>query len=268
MDTIGCGRRQRRARGRRPGAPRWPRAGRLPARPRRRRHSSPREARTAGRGCGKDRRARSPCMPSRPVLATAVGTPAGERTSTLHMVHVHGNALDDAEWEALVRSGDKVSISVDSELNMGMGRPVFERCRRHGLAPTLSADVISLNSDDLWHEMRFGLASTAGTPPTRPTSPAPCPKLWSPPAPDSASCIGTDPDSPSRSRRSSRSGDAAMNRPGSGRCCASVEAGRGGREQRRGVPAHGLALLPGEAVELQQRLLAGLDGLLGAARHP
>ncbi|WP_345420203.1 amidohydrolase family protein [Pseudonocardia xishanensis] len=76
------------------------------------------------------------------------------------MVHVHCNTLDDAEWEALARSGGKVSISVETELNMGMGRPVFERCRRHGLAPTLSADVISLNSGDLWHELRFGLGWT------------------------------------------------------------------------------------------------------------
>ncbi|TCK24566.1 amidohydrolase family protein [Pseudonocardia endophytica] len=76
------------------------------------------------------------------------------------MVHVHCNALDDGEWDALVASGGKVSISVETELNMGMGRPVFERCRRHGPAPTLSADVISLNSGDLWHEMRFGLGFT------------------------------------------------------------------------------------------------------------
>lgn len=76
------------------------------------------------------------------------------------MVHVHCNTLDDAEWDALARSGGKVSISVETELNMGMGRPVFEKCRRHGLAPTLSADVISLNSGDLWHEMRFGLGFT------------------------------------------------------------------------------------------------------------
>jgi cytosine/adenosine deaminase-related metal-dependent hydrolase len=74
------------------------------------------------------------------------------------MVHVHCNALGDAEWDALARSGGKVSISVETELNMGFGRPVFERCRRHGIAPTLSVDVVSLNSGDLWHEMRFGLA--------------------------------------------------------------------------------------------------------------
>ncbi|TWF77243.1 cytosine/adenosine deaminase-related metal-dependent hydrolase [Pseudonocardia hierapolitana] len=73
------------------------------------------------------------------------------------MVHVHCTAFGDAEWEAVARSGGKVSISVETELNMGFGRPVFARCRRHGVRPTLSADVISLGSGDLWHELRFGL---------------------------------------------------------------------------------------------------------------
>jgi cytosine/adenosine deaminase-related metal-dependent hydrolase len=73
------------------------------------------------------------------------------------MVHVHCCSFDDPEWEAIARTGGKVSISVETELNMGFGRPVFARCRRHGVRPTLSADVVSLNSGDLWHETRFGL---------------------------------------------------------------------------------------------------------------
>ncbi|MFC5678794.1 amidohydrolase family protein [Aeromicrobium endophyticum] len=73
------------------------------------------------------------------------------------IVHVHCNSLDDQEWEILKRTGGKVSISVETELNMGMGRPVFAACREHGVAPTLSADVMSLNSGDLWHQARFGL---------------------------------------------------------------------------------------------------------------
>ncbi len=75
------------------------------------------------------------------------------------MVHVHCTTFGDAEWEALARSGGKVSISTQTELNMGFGRPVFERCRQHSIAPTLSTDVISLNSGDLWHELRFGLST-------------------------------------------------------------------------------------------------------------
>jgi cytosine/adenosine deaminase-related metal-dependent hydrolase len=53
------------------------------------------------------------------------------------IVHVHRNALDEQEWLALAQSNGKVSISVETELNMGMGRPVFAQCRRHGVKPTL-----------------------------------------------------------------------------------------------------------------------------------
>lgn len=74
------------------------------------------------------------------------------------MVHVHCCSFGDEEWEAVARSGGKVSISVQTEMNMGFGRPVFQRCARHGVRPTLSVDVVSLNSGDLWHELRFGLS--------------------------------------------------------------------------------------------------------------
>ncbi|MQA32116.1 amidohydrolase family protein [Modestobacter roseus] len=72
-------------------------------------------------------------------------------------VHVHCNTLSDEEWQLLARAGAKVSISVETELNMGMGRPVFAACERHGLAPTLSCDIISLNSGDLFSQLRQGL---------------------------------------------------------------------------------------------------------------
>ena len=72
-------------------------------------------------------------------------------------VHVHCNTLADDEWEALARAGAKISISVETELNMGMGRPAFAACERHGLAPTLSCDIISLNSGDLFSQIRQGL---------------------------------------------------------------------------------------------------------------
>jgi cytosine/adenosine deaminase-related metal-dependent hydrolase len=73
------------------------------------------------------------------------------------IVHVHCTAFDQSEWEILARSGGKVSISSATEMNMGFGRPVFQQCREHGIKPTMSADVISLVSGDLWHELRFGL---------------------------------------------------------------------------------------------------------------
>ncbi|MDT5014929.1 MAG: 5-methylthioadenosine/S-adenosylhomocysteine deaminase [Mycobacterium sp.] len=72
-------------------------------------------------------------------------------------VQVHCNTLTDNEFRLLADSGVKVSISPETELNMGMGRPVFTQCERHGIKPTLSCDVMSLNSGDLITQMRLGL---------------------------------------------------------------------------------------------------------------
>ncbi len=75
----------------------------------------------------------------------------------VNRLHVHCNTLTEDEWRILARNGAKVSISVESELTIGMGRPVFAACERHGIAPTLSCDIISLNSGDLFAQLRQGL---------------------------------------------------------------------------------------------------------------
>jgi cytosine/adenosine deaminase-related metal-dependent hydrolase len=75
-------------------------------------------------------------------------------------VHVHCNTLTDREWQILARHGAKLSISVETELNMGMGRPVFAAAKEHGIKPTLSCDIISLNSGDLFSQLRLGVAFT------------------------------------------------------------------------------------------------------------
>jgi cytosine/adenosine deaminase-related metal-dependent hydrolase len=73
-------------------------------------------------------------------------------------VHVHCNALTDVEWDILARHQAKVSISPETELNMGMGRLVFQAAEQRGIKPTLSADVMSLNSGDLFVQLRLALA--------------------------------------------------------------------------------------------------------------
>lgn len=88
------------------------------------------------------------------------GIPQMEERGLLdaRQVHVHCNALDDEEWATLASHGAKISISPETELNMGMGRLVFAQAKKHGIKPTLSADVVSLNSGDLFHQLRMGLA--------------------------------------------------------------------------------------------------------------
>ncbi|HEY0228885.1 MAG TPA: amidohydrolase family protein, partial [Mycobacterium sp.] len=73
-------------------------------------------------------------------------------------VHVHCNALTELEWDILARHRAKISISPESELNMGMGRLAFQAAEQRGIKPTLSTDITSLNSGDLFVQLRLALA--------------------------------------------------------------------------------------------------------------
>lgn len=73
-------------------------------------------------------------------------------------VHVHCNCLDEHEFELLAEAGSGVSMSPETELSMGMGHPVVRQCLQRGIKPTLSCDVISLSSGDMFAQMRLGLA--------------------------------------------------------------------------------------------------------------
>jgi 5-methylthioadenosine/S-adenosylhomocysteine deaminase len=72
-------------------------------------------------------------------------------------VHVHCNALSDGELEMLADAGAKVSSTPETELQMGMGHPVIGRALALGMRPTLGCDIVSLNSGDMFAQMRIGL---------------------------------------------------------------------------------------------------------------
>ena len=72
-------------------------------------------------------------------------------------VHVHCNTLDDNDFERLARNDCKVSSSPETEIQMGMGHPIIRRALEHGMRPSLSCDVMSSNSGDMFSQMRIGL---------------------------------------------------------------------------------------------------------------
>jgi 5-methylthioadenosine/S-adenosylhomocysteine deaminase len=72
-------------------------------------------------------------------------------------VHVHCNALSDEELGLLADAGAKVSSTPETELQMGMGHPVIGRALALGMKPTLGCDIVSLNSGDMFTQMRIGL---------------------------------------------------------------------------------------------------------------
>ena len=72
-------------------------------------------------------------------------------------VHVHCNTLDDRDFRRLADNRCKVSSSPETEIQMGMGHPVIRRALEFGMRPSLSCDVISSNSGDMFSQMRLGL---------------------------------------------------------------------------------------------------------------
>jgi 5-methylthioadenosine/S-adenosylhomocysteine deaminase len=72
-------------------------------------------------------------------------------------IHVHCNTLDDRNFRRLADNDCKVSSSPETEIQMGMGHPVIRRALQLGMRPSLSCDVISSNSGDMFSQMRIGL---------------------------------------------------------------------------------------------------------------
>jgi len=72
-------------------------------------------------------------------------------------VHVHCNTLDERNLRRLAENECKVSSSPETEIQMGMGHPVIGRVLELGMRPSLSCDVSSSNSGDMFSQMRIGL---------------------------------------------------------------------------------------------------------------
>jgi cytosine/adenosine deaminase-related metal-dependent hydrolase len=72
-------------------------------------------------------------------------------------VHVHCNTLDDRNFRRLAENDCKLSCSPETEIQMGMGHPAIARALALGMRPSLSCDVVSSNSGDMFGQMRIGL---------------------------------------------------------------------------------------------------------------
>ena len=73
-------------------------------------------------------------------------------------VHVHCNACSGRELDLLADAGASVSVTPETELQMGMGFPVTARLIERGMTPSIGCDIVSNNRGDLFTQMRLGLA--------------------------------------------------------------------------------------------------------------
>ena len=72
-------------------------------------------------------------------------------------VHVHCNACSDAAIGLIADAGAAVSVTPETELQMGMGFPVTGRALERGLRPSLGCDIVSNQSGDMLGQLRLAL---------------------------------------------------------------------------------------------------------------
>jgi cytosine/adenosine deaminase-related metal-dependent hydrolase len=76
------------------------------------------------------------------------------------LLFVHGAALTDHELDFIKSSGAGLSVTPETELQMGMSFPVGQRAHDHGVRVGLGVDIVSNYSGDMFMPMRLGLQST------------------------------------------------------------------------------------------------------------
>jgi len=75
---------------------------------------------------------------------------------------VHGAALDADELARVAASGAAIAATPETELQMGMGRPVSFRARAAGVATGLGIDIVSNYAGDMFAQMRLQLQAERG----------------------------------------------------------------------------------------------------------
>ncbi|MDY8137473.1 amidohydrolase family protein [Aquimarina sp. 2201CG5-10] len=72
---------------------------------------------------------------------------------------VHGNVLTQKDLKQLSKVGASISTTPETEVQMGMGTPIWPMAKKSRVACGLGADVVSGNSGDLFTQMRLALAT-------------------------------------------------------------------------------------------------------------
>jgi cytosine/adenosine deaminase-related metal-dependent hydrolase len=70
---------------------------------------------------------------------------------------VHGSSLTDDELDTVARAGAGISATPETELQMGMGRPVTARALARGVPTSLGIDIVSNYAGDMFAQMRLQL---------------------------------------------------------------------------------------------------------------
>ena len=73
------------------------------------------------------------------------------------MLFVHANMCSDEELRRMVETGASLSITPETEMQMGMGWPTTNRLLAVGGVPSFGVDIVSQNSGDMLTQLRIAL---------------------------------------------------------------------------------------------------------------
>lgn len=73
------------------------------------------------------------------------------------LLFVHGASLTDRELKLIAEHGASVSVTPETEVQMGMGHPATGRVLAAGACTSLGIDIVSNYSGDMFAQMRLGL---------------------------------------------------------------------------------------------------------------
>lgn len=77
-------------------------------------------------------------------------------------VYIHCTNLTDHEASLIAKTGGKIALAPDTDIQMGMGFPPFRLALSHGLKPSISIDTSSAAPPDLLSQMRLQLQVQRG----------------------------------------------------------------------------------------------------------
>ncbi|WQF88051.1 Putative metal-dependent hydrolase, composite domain superfamily [Colletotrichum destructivum] len=77
-------------------------------------------------------------------------------------VYIHCTSLTDHEMSLIAKTGGKIALAPDTDIQMGMGFPPLRMALAHGLKPALSIDTSSAAPPDLLSQMRLQLQVQRG----------------------------------------------------------------------------------------------------------
>jgi cytosine/adenosine deaminase-related metal-dependent hydrolase len=83
---------------------------------------------------------------------------AGKHLLGPDLLFVHGSSFSDDDLKLLSENGSAVVSTPETELQMGMGFPVFCRAMAQGAKTAIGIDIVSNNSADMFTQIRLAMA--------------------------------------------------------------------------------------------------------------